>query len=54
MTGSSTLSIKIAPDGQPWATYVDACAKQCEATEQTYITDNEGVVGTLVAGPRLR
>jgi len=41
------------PDGSPWAAYVDACLATCEKTGQESIHDNEGVVGTLVGGPRL-
>jgi hypothetical protein len=48
------IDVEIAPDGQPWAVYVDACQKTCEATGTESIHDNEGVVGTLVGGPKLR
>jgi hypothetical protein len=48
------IDVEIALDGQPWAVYVDACSAQCEKTETTYIADNEGIVGTLVGGPKLR
>lgn len=48
------IDVEIAPDGQPWAVYVDACAATCEKTEKESIADNEGVVGTLVGGPKLR
>lgn len=48
------IDVEIAPDGQPWATFVDACAAGCEKTGTESIQDNEGVVGTLVGGPKLR
>ena len=48
------IDVEIAPDGQPWAAYVDACAAGCEKSKQESIADNEGVVGTLVGGPKLR
>jgi hypothetical protein len=48
------IDVEIAPDGQPWAVYVDACQATCEKTGTESIHDNEGVVGTLVGGPKLR
>lgn len=48
------IDVEIAPDGTPWAAYVDACLSVCEQTRQESIHDNEGVVGTLVGGPKLR
>ena len=33
--------------------YVDACAKECEATGKESYADNEGLVGHFVGGPRL-
>ena len=47
------IDVEIAPNGQPWGTYVDACLAQCERERKEFITDNEGVVGTLVGGPNL-
>ncbi len=47
------IDVEIAPDGQPWGAYVDACLAACEKTKEEDIADNEGVVGTLVGGPRL-
>jgi hypothetical protein len=47
------IDVEIAPDGSPWAAYVDACADVCEKTGVESIHDNEGVVGTLQRGPNL-
>jgi hypothetical protein len=47
------IDVEIAPDGNPWAAYVDACSDVCEKTGTESIADNEGVVGTLVGAPRL-
>jgi hypothetical protein len=48
------IDVEIAPDGSPWGAYVDACLATCEKTRQESIHDNEGIVGTLVGGPKLR
>ena len=48
------IDVEIAPDGAPWAAFVDACAAGCEQTKVESIHDNEGVIGTLVGGPNLR
>ncbi len=48
------IDVEIAPDGSPWAAYVDACLATCEESRVQSIHDNEGVVGTLVGGPKLR
>ncbi|HVF06149.1 MAG TPA: sialidase family protein [Frankiaceae bacterium] len=47
------IDVEIAPNGQPWATFVDACAATCEKTKKESIQDNEGVIGTLTGGPNL-
>ena len=47
------IDVEIAPDGSPWGAYVDACAAECEKTGVESIHDNEGIVGTLVQGPKL-
>ena len=48
------IDVEISPtDGQPWGAYVDACAKECEATGKESFADNEGLVGRLVGGPNL-
>ncbi len=48
------IDVKIAPDGAPWAAYVDACAAVCEKTGAESLQDNAGAVATLVGGPDLR
>jgi hypothetical protein len=47
------IDVEIAPDGSPWAAYVDACKEACERTGKESFADNEGVVGHFVGGPRL-
>ncbi|MDP9101028.1 MAG: hypothetical protein M3N21_02635, partial [Actinomycetota bacterium] len=47
------IDVKIAPDGQPWAAYVDACADVCEKTGVESLHDNAGVIGTLLGAPNL-
>jgi hypothetical protein len=47
------IDVEIAPDGAPWGAYVDACQADCEKTKVESIHDNEGVIGTLVGGPKL-
>jgi hypothetical protein len=48
------IDVEIAPNGQPWGAYTDACLAACEATRTESIHDNDGVVGTMVGGPALR
>jgi hypothetical protein len=48
------IDVEIAPDGHPWATYVDACREVCEATGKTSLDDNMGIVGALTGGSNLR
>lgn len=48
------IDVEIAPDGTPWAAYVDACAAVCEKTHLESDHDNEGLIGTLLGGPNLR
>lgn len=48
------LDVEISPKtGQPWGAYVDACYTECEKTGVESYADNEGMVGTLIGGPRL-
>ena len=47
------IDVEIAPDGQPWGAYVDACLATCEKTKQESYADNLGVVGTITGGPNL-
>ena len=48
------IDVEIAPNGNPWGAYVDACAANCEKTREESIHDNQAVVGTLIGGPPLR
>ncbi|HEV2891109.1 MAG TPA: sialidase family protein [Frankiaceae bacterium] len=48
------IDVEIDLAGQPWAVFVDACSTGCEKTGKESIADNEGLVGTLVRGPKLR
>jgi len=48
------IDVEIAPDGQPWGAYVDACGTVCEKTAVESVQDNAGIIGTLVGGPNLR
>ena len=48
------IDVEIAPNGQPWGAFVDACAAECEKTREESIHDNQGVVGTLVGGQPLK
>jgi hypothetical protein len=48
------IDVEIGPNGQAWGAYVDACLKECEKTGTENIHDNQGVVGTLIGGFRLR
>ncbi len=48
------IDVEIAPDGAPWATFVDACLATCEATKVETLDDNAGLLGTLVGGPNLK
>lgn len=43
------FDVVIAPDGTPWAAFVDACV-----VDQCQVGFGEGVVGRLVGGPSLR
>jgi hypothetical protein len=48
------IDVEISPTtGAPWGAYVDACRGTCIKTGTESYADNEGVVGTLVGGPRL-
>ena len=48
------IDVEIAPDGHPWAPFVDACADTCEKTGAESLADNAGFMATLVNGPNLR
>lgn len=47
------IDVEIAPDGAPWAAYVDACLATCEKTGAQSYADNQAIAGSLVGGPRL-
>jgi hypothetical protein len=47
------LDVQIAPDGTPWATFVDGCIAVC-TTEAPRNQGAEGLAGRLVGGPPLR
>ncbi len=47
------IDVEIGPDGAPYAVYVDACLATCEKSKKESFADNDGLLGTLVGGPRL-
>jgi hypothetical protein len=47
------IDIEIAPDGTPWAPYVDACVLLC-AKGGVANDGDEGITGRLVGGPSLK
>lgn len=47
------LDVVIDRRGRPWAALVDACVNQC-SQQGPQNSGNEGVLGTVVGGPRLR
>jgi hypothetical protein len=47
------LDVQIAPDGTPWATFVDGCIAVC-VTEPPRNQGADGLAGRLVGGPPLR
>ena len=48
------IDVEIAPDGAPWAAFVDACKAVCETTKVETLDDNDGLLGSLVGGPNLK
>ena len=49
------IDVSIGPDGTPWVALVDACTLACAAGGPGYSNSGEdGVVGRMVGGPRLR
>ena len=46
------LDVDIAPDGTPWASFVDTCSSCSGLTSQGL--DDAGLIGRFVGGPRLR
>jgi hypothetical protein len=47
------IDIVVAPDGQVWSAWVDACTNVCVDPKATNDGGNDGVVGTLI-GVNLR
>jgi hypothetical protein len=47
------LDVVIDRRGRPWAAFVDACVNAC-STQGPQNSGNEGVLGTMVGGPKLR
>jgi hypothetical protein len=47
------IDVEIAPDGTPWAPFVDACVLVCNKGAPTNDGD-EGITGRLVGGPNLK
>jgi hypothetical protein len=47
------IDVEIAPDGTPWAPFVDACVLVCAQGAPTNDGD-EGITGRLVGGPSLK
>jgi hypothetical protein len=48
------IDVVISRTGQPWGAFVDACLAGCEKSLEESIHDNQGVIGTLKGGPRLK
>ena len=48
-----SVDVVIDRRGQPWASFVDACLNQC-SKQGPGNSGNEGVLGTIVGGPKLR
>ncbi|MFN2525516.1 MAG: sialidase family protein [Actinomycetota bacterium] len=48
------IDVVIDTKGIPWASLVDICISACATPEGTNNMGNEGVLGTIVGGPRLR
>lgn len=48
------IDVVIAPDGQVWGAYVDACTIVCIGPDGMSDAGNDGVVGHLVGGPSLQ
>jgi hypothetical protein len=48
------IDINISPAGEPFAAFVDACTAKCAKRNGVAPSGDEGIVGGLVGGPRLR
>lgn len=48
------IDVNIAPDGQVWGSFVDACTLICGTRDGIQDAGKDGIVGRLVGGPNLR
>jgi hypothetical protein len=48
------IDVVIAPDGEVWSAWVDACTLSCAAQDGAKDAGSEAVVGHFVGGPNLR
>ena len=48
------IDVVIAPDGEVWSSWVDACVLACAARDGTQDAGSEAVVGHFAGGPNLR
>jgi hypothetical protein len=48
------LDVVIGPDGDPYATFVDACVAMCANPTATANYGADGVVARIVGGPSLK
>ncbi len=48
------IDVVIAPDGSPYATFVDACGGMCTEETGRASYGNEGVVARIIGGPSLK
>lgn len=48
------IDVVIAPDGEVWSAWVDACTLSCAAKDGTQDAGGDAVVGHFVGGPNLR
>ncbi len=48
------IDVVIGPDGTPWYAFVDNCVGACTDPKSGQSGGNEGIVGHLVGGPKLR
>jgi hypothetical protein len=48
------IDVNISPSGQAFGSFVDACMAACEKTHQESIVDNQGAIGTLIGGFKLK
>ncbi len=48
------LDVVIGPDGDPYATFVDACVEVCAMPTGTSPYGAEGAVARIIGGPSLK